>query len=113
MLHEYPCELGYFSDCASALDFLTWCGLDPVAHLDHLINAETQASAGRLAELVDAVFTQREPFESASKTTILNWLSDPAIGAALQSAFFGADSEEAARQLSDAHELWTVCASGR
>jgi hypothetical protein len=27
----------------------------------------------------------------------------------LQSAFFSADSEEAAQQLSAAHELWTVC----
>lgn len=112
LLDEYPCELGYFSDCPSASDFLDWCDLDLVAHLDSLITARTQAATQHLADLVDAVFTQRDPFESASKTTVLDWMSNPAIGDRLQSAFFSADSEEAARQLSAAHELWTVCATG-
>ena len=40
---------------------------------------------------------------------MLDWLTDPAIGDRLQEAFFAADSEEAARQLSAAHELWAVC----
>jgi hypothetical protein len=110
MLVEYPCKLGYFSDCPSALDLLTWCDLDLVTHLDYLTTAETQAAARHLAELVDAVFTQREPFESASKSTVLDWLSTPAIGERLQAAFFSADSDETARHLSAAHELWTVCA---
>jgi hypothetical protein len=109
LLHEYPCEVGYFSDCPSALDFLTWCGLDVVAHLDLLTVTDTQTAAQHLADLVDAVLTQRDPFESTSKTTVLDWIRDPAIGARLQSAFFSADSEEAAQQLSAAHELWTVC----
>jgi len=111
MLDEYPCELGYFSGCPSALDLLTWCGLDLVAHLESLTTTEVQAAAQHLADLVDAVFTLRDPFESASKTTVLDWISGPTIGARLQSAFFSADSDEAARQLSAAHELWTVCAS--
>lgn len=109
LLDEYPCGLGYFSDCPSALDFLTWCDLDLVAHLDHLTAAGTQAAAQHLADLVDAVCTQRDPFESASKATVLKWLNDPAVGERLQSAFFSADSDEAARQLSAAHEMWTVC----
>jgi len=110
MLDEYPCELGYFSDCPSALDFLTWCDLDLVAHLSFLTTAQTQAAAQHLADLVDAVFTQRDPFESTSRTTVLSWLRHPAVGERLQSAFFSADSDEAARQLSTAHEMWTVCA---
>ena len=110
LLDEYPCELGYFSDCPSALDFLDWCDLDLVAHLDSLTTAQTQAAARHLADLVDTVFTQRDPFESVSKTTVLDWLSDPGVGARLQSAFFRADSDAAARQLSAAHEMWTVCA---
>ena len=110
MLVEYPCDLGYFSGFPSALDFLTWCDLDLVAHLDSLTGTETQAAAQHLAELVDVVFTQRDPFESASKSTVLGWLSNAAVGTRLQSAFFSADSDETARQLSAAHELWTLCA---
>lgn len=79
----------------SALDFVVWCDLDPITRLDSLTTAGTQAAA---------------PFESAPKTTVLDWLSNAAIGARLQSAFFSADSDEVARQLSAAHELWTVCA---
>ena len=52
----------------------------------------------------------REPFESASKTTVLDWLKEPAVGDRLQGGFFAAHSDEAARQLSAAYELWTVCA---
>lgn len=112
LLHEYPCELGYFSDCPSALDFLAWCDLDLLARLEFLTTTRTEAAPRHLADLVDAVFTTRDPFESASKTTVLGWMRNPAIGERLQSAFFSADSDEAARQLSSSHELWTVCATG-
>ncbi len=47
----------------------------------------------------------REPFESASKTTVLDWLKEPAVGDRLQGGFFAAHSDEAARQLSTAYEL--------
>jgi hypothetical protein len=112
LLHQYPCELGYFSDCPSALDFLAWCELDLVAHLDFLTTTETPAAARHLADLVDAVLTMRDPFESASKTTVLGWMRNPAIGERLQSAFFAADSDQVATHLSSAHEMWTVCATG-
>jgi hypothetical protein len=108
----YPCRLGYFSDCPSALDLLTWCDLDLVAHLDSLATSETLAAARHLADLIDAVFTMRDPFTSASKTAVLDWLRDPAIAERLQTALFTADSDQAAAQLSSAHEMWTVCAPG-
>jgi hypothetical protein len=107
LLARYPLALGYFSDCPSALDLLDWCGLPLRCHLDSLL---TDDAARHLADLVDAVFTTREPFESASRTMVLDWLATPAVGDRLQAAFFSADSDEAARQLSAAHELWTVCA---
>lgn len=112
LLHEYPCDLGYFSDCPSALDFITWCDLDLVAHLDSLTVTRTSAAARHLADLVAAVFTMRDPFESASKPTVLAWMRSSEIGERLQSAFFAADSDQVAGQLSNAHELWTVCANG-
>jgi hypothetical protein len=68
------------------------------------------ATARHLADLIDAVFTTREPFQSASKPTVLGWLPDPAIGQRLEHACYVADSPEAAQQLSAAHELWTACA---
>ncbi len=109
----HPCTLGYFSDSPSALDLLIWCGLDLVAHLDSLATTETLSAARHLTDLIDAVFTMRDPFTSASKTAVLDWLRDPAIGERLQAAFFAADSDQAAAQLSSAHEMWTVCAGGR
>ena len=63
-----------------------------------------------LSENVDAVFTMREPFESASKTTVLEWSREPAVGRRLEHACYQAESAAAAHQLSAAHELWTVCA---
>jgi hypothetical protein len=112
LLGSYPCELGYFSDCPSAIDFLDWCDLDLAAHLESLTSLETIAAARHLADLIDAVFTTRDPFESASKTTVLDWLTNPAIGERLQDALFAADSDQAAAQLSNAHDLWTLCATG-
>ncbi|MGO4441917.1 hypothetical protein AB4Z42_01030 [Mycobacterium sp. 2YAF39] len=109
-LDSYPCRLGYFSDCPSALDLLAWCDLDLAVHLDLLKTAETHSAARHLADLIDAVFTMRDPFESASNTTVRNWLRDPSIGERLQAAFFAADSDDASAQLSRAHEMWTVCA---
>lgn len=109
-LDFYPCRLGYFSDCSSALDLLAWCDLDLAARLKLLATAETQPAARHLADLIDSVFTMRDPFESASNATVRAWLRDPAIGERLQAAFFAADSDDAAEQLSRAHEMWTVCA---
>jgi hypothetical protein len=60
-----------------------------------------------LGNVIDAVLTTREPFESASKTTVLDWLANSAVGLRLERACYAADSPEA---LSAAHELWTVCA---
>jgi hypothetical protein len=110
LLASYPAQLGYFSDCPSALDMLDWCGLPLTAHLGSMVAADSLSAARHLADLVDAVFTSREPFETSSKTRVLAWLSDPAVGERLQTAFLAADSDEAGRQLSAAYELWTVCA---
>ncbi len=100
-------------DIPSAIDFLDWCGLDIAAHLDHLTTVERLSAARHLADLIDVVLTMRDPFESTSKTTVLDWLTNPAIGERLQAAFFAADSDEVAAHLSNAHELWTVCGTGR
>jgi hypothetical protein len=51
-------------------------------------------------------------FESDIKATVLSWLGQPAIGERLQDAFFAADGEEAASQLSAAYELWALCIRG-
>jgi hypothetical protein len=107
---SYPAELGYFSDCPSAVDLLDLCGLPLGGHLDSLIAADTEPAARHLADLIDAVCTMRDPFESASKTRVLDWLGGPAVGERLQAAFFAAESDEAARQLSAAYDLWAVCA---
>jgi hypothetical protein len=107
---SYPAELGYFSDCPSALDLLDWSGLALTAHLDSMVAADSLSAARHLADLLDAVFTMRAPFETSSKTRVLAWLADPIVGERLQTAFFAADSDDAARQLSAAYELWSVCA---
>ena len=111
LMRSYPCELGYFSDCPSAIDLLDWCGLDPTAHLDSLTGTETSSAALHLADLIDAVLTMRTPFESASMTTVLEWLRNSAIGERLEAAFFAADCDDDAARLARAHELWTVCAA--
>jgi hypothetical protein len=108
---SYPCSLGYFSDGRCAIDLLDWCGLEVVGHLDALTTVKTLAAARHLADLIHTVLVMRDPFETASKTTVLDWLNNPAIGERLQAAFFAADSDEVAAQLSTAHELWEVCAS--
>ena len=110
LLASYPAELGYFSDCPSALDLLDWCELSLTAHLDSLVAADSLPAARHLADLIDAVFTMRDPFESASKTTVLDWLRNRAVGQRLEQACYHTDSPEAARQLSAAHEMWTACA---
>ena len=109
LMDGYPPALGYFSDCPSALDFLNWCELPLISYLDALLTSDSLPAARHLADLVDAVFTRTEPFESASKTTVLHWLTERAVGDRLQEAFFAADAEVAARELATAHELWTVC----
>ncbi len=110
LLDGYPPALGYFSDCPSALDFLDWCDLPLTAHLDSLLTADSLPAARHLADLIDAVFTTTRPFQSASKTTVLDRLRDPAVGRRLEHACYQTDSAEVAHQLSAAHELWTVCA---
>jgi hypothetical protein len=107
---EYPARLGYFSDCPSAIDLLDWCGLALPTHLDALLNADSVAAARHLADLVDASFTTRRPFQTASSATVLGWMRTAAVGERLAAAFFAA-SGDAARQLSSAYELWHVCAS--
>ena len=107
----YPPALGYFSDCPSALDLLDWCGQPLTDFLDSLLTVDAVTAARHLADLIEAVFTMREPFESASKTTVLDWLRDPAVRQRLEHAFYAADSPDAAQQLSAAHELWMVCAT--
>jgi hypothetical protein len=107
---SYPAELGYFSDCPSALDLLDWSGLPLAAHLDSMVASDSLSAARHLADLLDAVFTMRAPFETASRTRVLAWLENPVVGERLQSAFFVADSDETARQLSAAYDLWAVCA---
>jgi hypothetical protein len=102
----HPVELGYFSDCQSAVDLLDWCGLALPERLDGLMSGP--AAARHLADLVDAVFTVAAPFETASKASVLAWVETPAVGERLQGAFFSATGQ-AAQQLSAAHELWTVC----
>lgn len=107
----YPLALGYFSDCPSALDLLDWCGLSLTKHLDSLLEVDTLPAARHLADLVDALFTSRDPFETASRPKVLEWIRNPAVGERLQAGFFAADTDDAAQQLSAAHELWTTCAS--
>jgi hypothetical protein len=48
--------------------------------------------------------------QSALNAMIFDWLKKPVVGEALQTAFFAAGSEDAAQQLSSAHDLWIVCA---
>jgi hypothetical protein len=110
MYSSYPQDLGYFSDCPSALDLLDWCGLPPRPWLDQLVATDGLPAARHLAALTDALFTKAEPFETASKATVLEWIGATVVGARLQDAFFAAGSDEAAGQLSAAHQLWTVCA---
>ena len=107
----YPVALGYFSDCSSALDLLDWCGLSLTMHLDSLLEGDAVPAARHLADLVDALFTNRDPFETASRPKVLDWVRNPAVGERLQAGFFAADTDDAAQQLSAAHELWTTCAS--
>jgi hypothetical protein len=111
LLNSYPADLGYFSDCPSALDLLDWCDLALPGYLDALRTVDSLPAARHLADLIDSVFTTARPFETASKTTVLDWLKNPAIGDRLQDAFFSADSGESERQLAAAHELWTACRS--
>jgi hypothetical protein len=71
LLASYPAKLGYFSDCPSALDMLDWCGLPLTAHLGSMVAADSLSAARHLADLVEAVLTSREPFETSSKTGVL------------------------------------------
>lgn len=106
----YPTALGYFSDCPSALDLLDWCGSPLRPHLDALLSGESPSAARHLADLVEALFTQRDPFETVPTAQVLDWIKDQTVGDRLEAAFFSATSADAAQQLSRAHELWTVCA---
>jgi hypothetical protein len=109
LLLNHPAGLGYFSDCPSALDLIDWCGLPIADHLDMLGSVDSLPAALHLADLVDAVFAGSRPFESVSRTTVVEWLRAATTGERLEQAFFAADSPEEALRLSAAHELWTVC----
>ena len=106
---SYPADLGYFSDCPSAVDFLDWCELPLKPALSELVAAGGEAAARHVADLVDAVFTRRDPFETASATAVLESVRESAVGDCLQEAFFATNSAEVAQHLSAAHELWSVC----
>jgi len=62
LLTGYPADLGYFSDCPSALDLLDWCELPLTAFLEDLLVVETVPAGRHLAYLVDAVLTTGRPF---------------------------------------------------
>jgi hypothetical protein len=109
LLAHYPAVLGYFSDCPTALELLDWCALSVPEYLDMSRTGDSLAAAMHLADLIDAVFTTTDPFESVSRTTVVDWLTASATGQRLERAFFTTDSPEAALRLSTAHELWTVC----
>jgi hypothetical protein len=85
------------------------CGLPIADHLDMLGSVDSLPAALHLADLVDAVFAGSRPFESVSRTTVVEWLRAATTGERLEQAFFAADSPEEALRLSAAHELWTVC----
>lgn len=113
LLSRYPLDLGYFSDCPSALDLLDWCGLELAPRLDQLITTDQPPAVRHLADLVTAVYTAAEPFETASKATVLDWIGAAEVGSRLQDAFFAAGSDDSAGELSAAHQLWAVCAPRR
>lgn len=113
LLTQYPADLGYFSDCPSALDLLDWAGIAAGARLDDLLTVEGIAPAAHLADLVDAVFTLRYPFETLTRSTMLAWVERPEVGERLQEVFFLAPGDEHAARISAAHRLWTVCTAGR
>jgi hypothetical protein len=102
LIDRYPAQLGYFSDCPSALELLNWCELPLGPHLDVLLATEGQPAARHLADLVT------NSLETGCSATILDWTGQPAVGARLQRAFFAASSDEVSRQLSAAHQLWAV-----
>ena len=102
----HPASLGYFSDSLAAADLLDWCGVD--LPLDDLLD-QSPSAALHLADLVDEVLSTFDPFDSDALRTVRPWVAQPAVGERLAQAFFETDDAEAARRLSAAHELWTVC----
>jgi hypothetical protein len=107
LLTTYPAKLGYFSDCGSTLDFLDWCGISPDPFLDSWQANDAPTAVRHLADLISDRFFM--PDKAERRPRLLAWLDQPAIGERLEDAFFAAESEEAASQLSAAHELWRVC----
>jgi hypothetical protein len=112
LLGTYPPSRSYLGDCPSMLSFIDWCDIPLAPFLDEWQSTDALPAARHLADLVNYVFATRKPFESDIKATVLSWLRQPAIGERLQDAFFAADGEEAASQLSAAYELWVVCIRG-
>jgi hypothetical protein len=110
LLSTYPASLGYFSDGPSILSFTDWCDMPLTPFIDEWQTMQTLPSSRHLAELVDQMFTMRQPFDASMKATLLSWIGQPAIGEWLREAFFAADTDAAANQLAAAHELWVVCA---
>jgi hypothetical protein len=107
LLTTYPTKLGYFSDCGSMLDFLDWCDISLEPFLDSWQANDAPTAVRHLADLISDLFFM--PYKAARRPPLLGWLDQPAIGERLENAFFAAESEEAASQLSAAHELWMAC----
>lgn len=110
-LMAYPASLGYLSDSPSMLSFSDWCDVPLQPLLDGWQSIDTPSAARHLADLIDHVCTKADPFDPAISAPVLAWLRQPVIGERLENAFFTAESEEVARELSAAHELWSVCVS--
>jgi hypothetical protein len=105
LLHTYPAALGYFSDTPSTLSFIDSCDIPLARFLDEWENLHGLAAVRHLADLVEYLLYNAQPVPQAP---ILSWLRRQTIGNRLQDAFFAADSDDDARRLSAAYELWTV-----
>ena len=113
MLAGSPVALGCFSDCPAVLDLLDWCGVPVDQRLDDLLAGHELAASMHLADLVEAVYTLPDPFETTSRTAVSRWIERAVVGERLQQAFFVATDDESAGRISAAHRLWTVCTAGR
>jgi hypothetical protein len=98
LLDSYPADLGYFSDSPTLIDFTNWCDQPLQPYLDRWCSSGTVPAAQHLGELVEWVFTAREPLEPAVTDEVLQWLRQPIVGERLGSA-----------KLDAAEELWRVC----
>ncbi|KKC06543.1 hypothetical protein [Mycobacterium nebraskense] len=109
LLNTYPAPLGYLSDVRSALNFADWCDIPLGPMLDYWSSTYAPSATMHVADLISEIFMFDKPFEPPTKALILSWLSQPAVGDRLQDAFLATDSDQAASQLSTAHEIWAAC----